>query len=390
MSTKIEENIPLGSIDEIEAIKKLNLPLTENFRRIVIEERPLLDVRASIEFEKGAFPQSTNLPLINNKERHLIGIRYKKEGNASAVALGKELVAPLKNNRVQAWVNFIKENPNVYLYCFRGGQRSQISQAWIEERGLSIPRLKGGYKAFRQFLMQQSEEITNKLNTIIIGGRTGSGKTLLLHKLKNSIDLEGMANHRGSSFGGFTTPQPTQIDFENRVAYALIKHQAKGYKNIIIEDESRNIGHINIPKPIYDNLHKGKMILLETPLKERIDITFDEYVTQALVNYNIKYGDKGQEQWFNDANRGLERIKKRLGTERYKKINQAFIEAFSIQKESGKLTQHKEWIEILLQEYYDPMYDYQIEKSQMDIVFKGNTVEILDYLNLKKVSSLNI
>jgi len=137
-------------------------------------------------------------------------------------------------------------------------------------------------------------------------------------------------------------------------------------------------------------LHKGKMILLETPLKERIDITFDEYVTQALVNYNIKYGDKGQEQWFNDANRGLERIKKRLGTERYKKINQAFIEAFSIQKESGKLTQHKEWIEILLQEYYDPMYDYQIEKSQMDIVFKGNTVEILNYLNLKKVSSLNI
>ena len=373
----IKEDIPLNNIDEIEAIKKLDLPLSEDFQNIVLQEYPLIDVRANIEFLKGAFPKSVNLPLMNDEERHLIGIRYKEEGNASAVALGKELVAPVKDERVGAWVEFIKANPNAYLYCFRGGQRSQISQAWVKEAGLTISRLKGGYKAFRQFLMQESEAVTQELQTVIIGGRTGSGKTLLLHKIQNSIDLEGLANHRGSSFGGFTTAQPSQIDFENSLAYKLIQHKAKGYQKIYIEDESRNIGRINIPKPIFDNFQKGKLILLETPMAERVEITFEEYVTEALENYTTKYGEQGAEQWFFDAHSNLERIKKRLGTEKYTKINQAFTDSFKLQKESGELTQHKIWIEVLLREYYDPMYDYQIEKSQMTILFRGSAEEIL-------------
>ena len=367
----------LDSIDEIESIKKLDLPLSENFLDIVLNEYPLIDVRASVEFEKGAFPKSVNLPIMNDNERHLIGIRYKEEGNSRAVELGKELVSPVKNERVEAWVDFIKANPKAYLYCFRGGQRSQISQAWIKESGLTISRLNGGYKAFRQFLMQESEAVSEQLNTIIIGGRTGSGKTLLLQKLQNSIDLEGLANHRGSSFGGFTTAQPSQIDFENRLAYKLIQHQEKGYKDIFIEDESRNIGRINIPKPIFDNFQKGQLILLETSMSERVDIIFDEYVTESLQNYITKYGEDGTEQWFMDAHHNLERIKKRLGTERYKKIEESFSKAFALQKESGVLTEHKAWIEILLQEYYDPMYDYQIEKSPMSVLFRGSAEEIL-------------
>ena len=104
--------------------------------------------------------------------------------------------------------------------------------------------------------MQESERISEKLDTLILGGRTGSGKTLLIHQLENSIDLEGLANHRGSSFGEFTTAQPSQIDFENELAYALIKHDAMNKGVLIVEDESRNIGRINIPKPIFDNLYK--------------------------------------------------------------------------------------------------------------------------------------
>jgi len=376
----IKEEIPLNSIDEIEAIKKLDLPLTEDFHNIVLEERPLIDVRANVEFVKGAFPQSVNLPLMNDEERHLIGIRYKEEGNASAVILGKELVAPVKDERVGAWIDFIKTNPNAYLYCFRGGQRSQISQAWVKEAGLTISRLKGGYKAFRQFLMQESEAVTQELQTVIVGGRTGSGKTLLLHKIQNSIDLEGLANHRGSSFGGFTTAQPSQIDFENSLAYKLIQHHAKGYQEIYIEDESRNIGRINIPKPIFDNFQKGQLILLETPMKERVEIIFGEYVTEALENYITKYGEQGAEQWFSNAQSNLERIKKRLGTEKYSTLNQAFFEAFRLQKESGELIQHKEWIEVLLREYYDPMYDYQIEKSHIPVLFRGSAEEILAFI----------
>ena len=376
----MDEVLPLGSIEEIEAIKKLDLPLTDAFRQIVLEERPLIDVRASVEFEKGAFPHAVNLPLMNNEERHLIGIRYKEEGNASAVALGKALIEPLKQERVKAWVDFAKRHPDAYLYCFRGGQRSQISQAWLQEAGISTPRLKGGYKAFRAFLMQESERISSQTKTLIIGGRTGSGKTGLIHALANSIDLEGLANHRGSSFGGFTSAQPSQIDFEDALAYALIQHESQKYKHIILEDESTNIGRIYIPKPIFNNLKNGELIILNTPMEERVNIIFDEYVTEALQNYNSRYGSKGLDQWFNDADNALARIKKRIGHERYIKIKTAFEDAYLLQQERGDATQHKGWIEMLLSDYYDPMYDYQIVKSGMTVVFEGNYDEVLRYL----------
>ena len=370
----------MGTVDEIEAIKKLDLPMTDAFRSIVLEDRPLIDVRASVEFDKGAFPNATNLSLLNDEERHLIGIRYKEQGNASAVQLGKELVGPVKEARVKAWRDFVKAHPHAYLYCFRGGQRSQISQAWLGEAGITIPRLKGGYKAFRGFLMTESERIAKEAKTLILGGRTGSGKTLLIHALKNSIDLEGLANHRGSSFGGFTTAQPAQIEFEDALGYALIKHEAKKHKHLVLEDESHNIGRIYIPKPLFEYLKKGKLIILNTPMDERVDIIFDEYVTYALQNYSSRYGVEGVEQWFNDANDALERIRKRIGYERYIKIKTAFAEAFVLQKETGETTMHKTWIEMLLRDYYDPMYDYQIAKSEIAIAFEGNYEEVLAYL----------
>ena len=379
-SFEAEEHTPVGTADEIEAIKKLDLPLTDDFCRIVLENRPLIDVRAPVEFKKGSFPTAVNLPLMTDEERHLIGIRYKEQGNASAVQLGKELVGPVKQERIAAWMEFLKAHPDAYLYCFRGGQRSQISQAWVQEAGISIPRLKGGYKAFRTFLMKESERISSEADTLIIGGRTGSGKTLLIHQIDNSIDLEGLANHRGSSFGRFISPQPAQIDFENDLGYALIRHEAKGYKHLIIEDESHNIGRVYIPKPIFDNFRKGKLILLKTPMHERVEITFDEYVTQALKTYEENYEDKGAKVWFDDASAGLDRIKKRLGNERYTTIKTAFYDAYLEQKRTADTTQHKEWIEMLLRDYYDPMYDYQIEKSEVPVVFEGSADEILGYL----------
>ncbi len=382
-SSKTEDHTPVGTVDEIKMIKKLDLPLTEDFRRIVLEKRPLIDVRSPVEFAKGAFPTAVNLPLMSDEERHLIGIRYKEQGNASAVQLGKELVEPIKQERVGAWVDFVKAHHDAYLYCFRGGQRSQISQAWLQEAGITIPRLKGGYKAFRSFLIQESERISAKAETYIISGRTGSGKTVLIHQIEQSIDLEGLANHRGSSFGKFITPQPSQIDFEDALAYALIHHEARGHAHLVIEDESQNIGRVYIPKPVFDNFRKGKLILLHTPMAKRVEITFDEYVTHALADYEENYGADAAKQWFSDANAGIDRIQKRLGNERYSKIKTVFADAFLEQQHTGELTQHKTWIEILLREYYDPMYDYQIEKSEIPIVFDGNAEEILAYLDMK-------
>ena len=378
--SSIEELPTIGTVDEIEAIKKRDLPLSEDFRRIVLEDRPLIDVRAPVEFNKGAFPNVINLPLMTDQERHLIGIRYKEQGNVSAVQLGKELVGPVKQERVDAWRAFLKANPSAYLYCFRGGQRSQISQAWIQDAGVTIPRLKGGYKAFRAFLMTESERICKASNTLIIGGRTGSGKTRLILECENNIDLEGLANHRGSSFGGFTTEQPSQIDFEDALGYALVKHEAKQHKHLIIEDESHNIGRIYIPKPLFNHLKKGELIILNTPMRERVEIIFDEYVTEALQKYQEHYGEEGLQEWFNHANSSLLRIKKRVGHERFLSLHTLFTDAYALHQNSGDTALHKVWIEMLLREYYDPMYDYQIEKGDTPITFEGNYDEVLEYL----------
>ena len=356
------------------------LPLTNNFHDIVLNNTPLLDVRAPIEYEKGAFLNTTNIPIMTNDERHLIGIRYKERGNEEAVKLGAELIdGKPRAERTQAWLEFFKANPEGYLYCFRGGQRSQITQEWLAEAGLVVPRLEGGYKAFRNYLIKQSEKITKEQNFIILGGRTGSGKTILLNKLENSIDLEGLANHRGSSFGRFVTPQPTPINFENNLAYELIKKEHKGYRYIVVEDESRNIGANSIPKTVFENYREGaKRVILETPIDERVEITYDEYVTQALKSYEEHYGkEQALEAWFKDVHSALERIQKRLGLEIYKQINELFETAHK----NSNPQEHKVWIKLLMQKYYDPMYDYQIAKNSSPIAFKGNESEVLEFLH---------
>lgn len=355
----------------------MSLPLIDDFLSVVLQKRPLLDVRASIEFEKGAFATSTNIAILDDEQRRLVGICYKEKGNAAAVELGKKLVhEKVQAQRVLAWKEYIQKNPDAYLYCFRGGQRSRIAQAWLDEAGVTIPRLKGGYKAFRSFLIGKSLEVTAKTKIIIIGGRTGSGKTLLLNQLSNAIDLEGLAKHRGSSFGKFISPQPSQIDFENNLYYKLIEHNAQQHKHLIIEHESHNIGRVYIPKPIFENFSKGGLVILHTPLDERVQITYEEYVAQALQEYRSVFAKDAKIQWFNDINAGLDRIQKRLGSERYLKIKKLFLQSFENWNEAG----HKEWIEILLSEYYDPMYDYQIKKSPIPILFEGNAQEIFSFI----------
>jgi len=360
------------------------LPTTRDFRSIVLQRRPLIDVRAPVEFEKGAFPGAVNLPLMNDEERRLVGIRYKERGNSAAVALGHELVGgSVKEARIEAWRTFVDAHPDAWLYCFRGGQRSAISQGWLRDAGITLPRLKGGYKAFRNFLMEESERISGSVNIRIVGGRTGSGKTLLLHELGNAIDLEALARHRGSSFGRHITPQPSQIDFENALAYDLISHEAAAFEHLVIEHESYRIGRVHLPKPIFENFHKGTLVILETPFERRIEITLDEYVTQAQQRYAEAFGAEGMPLWVGDMLASLERIEKRLGNERYLKAKAMMQDAYSEQLRSGSITSHKTWIAFLLREYYDPMYDYQIATTDLPVIFRGDAAEVTAFLKAR-------
>ena len=357
------------------------LPQNDDFRSIVLNETPLIDVRAAVEFEKGAFKGAVNLPLMDNEERRLVGIEYKHEGNEKALKLGHTLVSgKIKKQRVQNWLNFKKANPNAMLYCFRGGQRSKISQEWLREQDCDIVRLKGGYKAFRNYLMQAIDNSINSFKPIILGGRTGSGKTIFLKNIKNSIDLEGLANHRGSSFGRKITPQPTQINFENALAYELIQKTNDGHKHLVFEDEGKFVGSLYIPKLFATYLNSAPLMILQTPLQTRVQITFDEYIAEAQKQYITAYQEEGLALWYQDIHNAMKRISKRLGLERYARVCEIFNVAFEEQRKTNDRELYKEWIVYLLEEYYDPMYDYQIEKNAQRIVFEGDEDACREYL----------
>ncbi|MDV4151913.1 tRNA 2-selenouridine(34) synthase MnmH [Clostridium sp. AL.422] len=357
---------------------------TNDFKSIVLNNIPLIDVRAPIEFEKGAFLTSINMPILNNEERHIIGICYKEKGNEEATRLGYNIVSgEIKEYRVSLWTSFIKSNPNAIVYCFRGGSRSRIAQEWIvTELNKDIPRILGGYKAFRNYLLDSLSRENQNYIPIVLTGYTGSGKTKLLKELKNSIDLEGIANHRGSSFGAHVNPQPTQINFENNLAYDLIKKQHKGYKYIVFEDEGKNIGKNFIPQEFFSYFRSGEIVLLSSPLEERIENTLREYVIEAQIDYTNLYGyEEGLNNWFNYIYSSMDRLKKRLGGDKFKKVITELEFAYKNQLSTGNTEYHKYWIELFLKEYYDPLYKFSLEKVKDRIIFQGNYNEAKDYLN---------
>lgn len=362
----------------------MNLKTTNDFKNIVINNTPLIDVRAPIEYEKGAFPNSINLPIMDNDERHNIGIKYKEEGNEEAVKLGLTLVSGTnKEAKVNAWLTFIEANPDTIVYCFRGGQRSRISQEWITEGlGREILRIEGGYKAFRNYLIDAFDPKNQNFTPLRLGGHTGSGKTQILNKIKHSIDLEGIANHRGSAFGDYITPQPTPIDFENQLAYSLIQQQETGYSHLVFEDEGKNIGRRFIPKIFTDHYMQSPLVVVSVSFEERSLNILKEYVTDSQKSHIDTYGkDNGLAIWFDYIVNSINKAEKRLGGDRHKLLLTKVKEAYHHQLATGSTDKNIEWIQIFLREYYDPMYEYQLNQHKKIITYEGTTDEVIDYFN---------
>ena len=365
---------------------------TNDFKSIVLHETPLIDVRAPVEYEKGAFPNAVNLPIMDNDERHEIGIKYKEAGNEEATKLGYRLISgENKARKIDAWTAFIHDNPKTLLYCFRGGQRSEIAQEWMQEATKKpILRLEGGYKAFRNYLLNELEQEIYPYQAIRLGGYTGSGKTILLKDIENSIDLEGLAHHRGSSFGGQITPQPAQIDFENNLAYDIIRTRDKGFKHLIFEDEGKSVGRCSIPKVFFGFMHSGDLIVLEVPFERRVDITYDEYVASDQQNYIDTYGeDDGLRLWYEYVTGSIKRIQRRLGGALCQKMIALVDDGMISQRKTGNLEKHKLWVASLLQDYYDPMYTYQMSNNSNKIIFKGNEKAVLEYIDYLNKSTDN-
>lgn len=355
-------------------------------RKILLNDIPLLDVRAPVEFAQGAFPGAVNYPLMDDQERHDVGVCYKKHGQDAAIKLGNKLVSgEIKEQRIAQWQAFAKEHPDGYLYCFRGGLRSRTTQQWLKESGVTLPLVNGGFKAMRRFLLDELEQSIAESKFVILGGRTGTGKTWLLKDLSGAIDLEGFAHHRGSSFGRFPDGQPSQIDFENHLSIVLMKYRARGVNQFWLEDEGRLIGNVTLPLSLQQKMQGSNLVILDEELQYRISITLKDYVIDLEDYYNNYCQDQQENafQLFSDyLLASLERIQKRLGGERYQKVMLQMQAALKEHKVSGQVELHRVWIESLLTLYYDPMYDYQLEKKLERVIFRGNSHQILS--NQKK------
>lgn len=345
-----------------------------------------IDVRAPIEYVYGSIPNSINLPIMNDEERRLVGTCFKQQGREAAIELGHQLVSGRnKEQKVQAWLDEIKKHsPNISLFCFRGGLRSQISQQWIGDQGAPIRRVRGGYKAMRAVMTQYLRNQLSKTPVRLISGPTGSWKTHFLQWLVNekhlAIDLEKLAQHRGSAFGK-QGEQPAQVNFEHAIVKTVLTSEEfyDGTRPLYLEDESRMIGRCVIPDFFFAKMRASPIIWIDEPLDRRVENIFHDYVEQTdivksqdIQKIQIVY------QGYKDSMSG---IKKRLGYEKYSEILKDIQNAESASVLNKNHDLNRIWIQKLLQFYYDPMYLNSLARRNPVTLIKATTSEVKSFLS---------
>lgn len=299
---------------------------------------PLVDVRSPKEYERGHIPDAVNIPLFSNEERKEVGILYKKQGRDQAVMKGLELIGPKLADLAKQAIT-IAPSKKIAVHCWRGGMRSE-SMAWLwEKAGFEVQVIKGGYKAYRK---QVHEEFRSPYQIIILAGKTGSGKTDILQALAEAgeqvIDLEGLAHHKGSVFGGIgQEEQPTGESFENSIHQQLVRMDR--HKPIWIEDESHGIGKVHIPEGLWVQMKKAPIMVVDCPLEARVNRLVEEY------------GHFPKDQLIE----AITKIGKRLGGENLKMAVDA-LKAGDVGK-----------VAALSLTYYDQTYAYALENRKEQI-----------------------
>lgn len=325
-----------------------------------------LDVRSEGEWRDGAIPGFHNDPILTDSERHLVGTCYKQQGQEEAFALGHQLTAPFKMERVARW-RALAGNTPLTVCCWRGGARSRLACEWLADAGVDTLRVRGGYKSMRAVLREQLEQLPALL---VLSGATGTGKTRLLRELAiPKLDLEACANHRGSAFGGLGS-QPSQQTFENRIALALLSAQHE----YLVEDESRLIGFNQLPLTLKSAMYAAPVVVLELPMIERVALTHDEYVLQPL-RQGLPVADVWQQ-----LQHSLDRIQRRLGSLRHQQLSAALASAMQNPMDRDA---HAGWIVPLLADYYDPRYLHAFETQPRTVIFRGDQAACRAFLQAR-------
>ncbi len=323
------------------AIQKIGI---EEFLQLA-KLNPILDVRSPGEYVHAHIQGAHSLPLFTDEERKVVGTAYKQQGRKTAIKIGLDDFGVKMRSIVEEVESLVRglrdataiETQHcILVHCWRGGMRS-AGVAWLLDLyGFKVYTLSGGYKVYRQWVRAQFDK-PYTLN--ILGGYTGSGKTLVLKELQRTghktVDLEGLANHKGSAFGALgEKPQPTQEMFENLLADKLIElslasREGFDLEDAFIEDESQRIGVLNIPIGFWNQMRKSPVLFLDIPFEERLN-----YLTEGY----------GRFEKSNIVN-AIIRIQKRLGGLETKLAINHLLE-----------NNHRECFRILLT-YYDKYYE---------------------------------
>ncbi len=330
-------------------------------------EKPIiLDVRSPSEYEKGHIPNAISFPLFSDEERTVVGTIYKQKSPEMAMLQGLEFIGPKMANFVREAHKLTNKKP-IHIHCWRGGKRSG-SMAWLLDlSGLNVKVLNGGYKAYRKYCLEKIKQTPYRF--VILAGLTGAGKTDILHELKAKgcqiIDLEGLANHKGSAFGAIgEEKQPSIEQFTNNVCHELMKLDPS--KPIWVEGESRSIGRVFIFEEFWDMMQAAPRIEMEVEYETRINNLVKIYGDYPIDDLKISFG----------------KIQKRIGPKAYKDAI-AFLDDNDL----------KSATEIALY-YYDKSYKYtksKIYQTAPNIFFfeSTNRNESLNSLSLFAEKLLN-
>ena len=290
-----------------------------------------VDVRAPAEYNEDHIPGAINLPIFNDEERKEIGTLYKMVGKVDAVKRGTEI----GGRRIVDIINSLTEiqDKEIIIYCARGGMRSGSVASLINSLGIKTYRIKDGYRSYRKMVMDELSSMKIKPAVFVLQGFTGAGKTEILRLISNSVDLENMAGHRSSLFGGIGLNQNSQKRFETLLIQKLKALEDEDF--VLFEGESKKVGNLHIPENIFRQMRGAPAIYIETSIERRIEIIKKEYT-----------GFNEDEKILKTVNS----LKSKMGLQKTETLTGLYNQ--------GNLD---EFIKILLLDYYDTLYSHTLD-----------------------------
>ncbi len=310
-----------------------------------ITDSVYIDVRSPLEFEADHITGSVNIPLFGDDERKEVGTIYRMAGRNIAIERGTEIVGEKLRELVKSFMQY--QDRNIILLCARGGMRSGSLASLLDSLGMRVFKLTKGYKDYRSYVIERIESLTMPAPLFVLQGLTGSGKTEIIRKFPWSIDLEEMAGHRSSVFGGIGIVQKTQKRFES-----LILNSLDGLGNApfcLIEGESRKIGDLHIPDSLNELMKTAPVIYLDTPMERRVDIIYNEYHPHCDDN-------------------NIPAIVKSLAP----KLGSANVETLTGLYAAGNI---RDFIRLMLEKYYDPLYRHSLQRKDFIATIRYTTAD---------------